>query len=750
MLPSDQRQHGVGEGEQEELPPPPSPPPPPLEPVLAVPSPRVSQVRSDGAKLEWGESSMAIPPTDDPRQLEVQQRLTYAVGHELQMAEVPVPGPGAFPDAQLEQARATIIESNWMTVLRDPHASAAVGAWAARPGRGRATRDARAAIDAPPPCWGRGLCSQTHTLCLLLEHSHNMHLRPLDHRPLLLAPPRRLPRHLLTQVTALRPGRYYAVRARCTAVATPLDAAEGELLVAFPPACSQLLTFRTVPTPPGPMQPPALSQRARNALKVRLRGRRAALRGGGRLHVLCSRIGGLGRGRRVCSRLGGSAQGDARARAEATSRHGRPPPPVLGLTSTAAAELNLSAPPCDAQLKWALPDETGGEPILDYVLQMQPSPLGWEGAPNSEVGRGASKAAWCGGGGRVVVLLADGAVEGLLQRGTACFGQRSSGPNATSRWPARSVVCLGACALHVPSRGARSGRPQCRGGRAAHAARRRPPLQGFFEVYSGDERSFKVARLAPGVRYTFRIMVRGAGGASSEGIGAAGSWSWGLAAAGCVLLRSKAHQQLDSSRLGPQGGALGPPARQRVFPTPFPSPRATPQGFNHLGPSPWSLCSAFSTQASVPAAPEPPAQAGCSADSVTLQWAAPADNGAPVSGYTLEVDDGRGGEFRLAYSGLGTAATVAGLQVRRRRPGRGGRAGPSCVCSSCWADADGGGSSSAQLRPAGGCTPADLLLEARLHCAENAALVPSPLLSAQSGLPYRFRLQAENSVSARG
>jgi hypothetical protein len=40
-----------------------------------------------------------------------------------------------------------------------------------------------------------------------------------------------------------------------------------------------------------------------------------------------------------------------------------------------------------AQLKWTLPDETGGEPILQYVLQMQPSPLSWEGMPNTEVRR---------------------------------------------------------------------------------------------------------------------------------------------------------------------------------------------------------------------------------------------------------------------------------------------------------------------------------------------------------------------------
>ena len=87
------------------------------------------------------------------------------------------------------------------------------------------------------------------------------------------------------------------------------------------------------------------------------------------------------------------------------------------------------------------------------------------------------------------------------------------------------------------------------------------------------------------------------------------------------------------------------------------------QAFNQLGPSPWSLCSAFSTQASVPAAPESPMQASATADAVTLQWAAPADNGASISSYSVEVDDGLGGEFRLAYSGPHICAVVKGLKV---------------------------------------------------------------------------------------
>lgn len=51
-------------------------------------------------------------------------------------------------------------------------------------------------------------------------------------------------------------------------------------------------------------------------------------------------------------------------------------------------------------------------------------------------------------------------------------------------------------------------------------------------------------------------------------------------------------------------------------------------------------------------------------DSATIQWQAPADNGAVVSCYQLEIDDGRQGEYRLAYTGHDTHCTVQQLQVR--------------------------------------------------------------------------------------
>lgn len=133
----------------------------------------------------------------------------------------------------------------------------------------------------------------------------------------------------------------------------------------------------------------------------------------------------------------------------------------------------------------------------------------------------------------------------------------------------------------------------------------------------------------------------------------------------------------------------------------------------------------------MPLAPDAPQQAGAAADAVALSWAPPHANGAPISGYTLEVDDGRGGPFVLAYSGTATSATVGGLRVRRRKGGCGGGRG--------------GGRQAARWRMKSSCVSAD-------PCAGPAAAMlptPSPLPLAptlQSGLEYRFRLLAENQV----
>jgi hypothetical protein len=70
----------------------------------------------------------------------------------------------------------------------------------------------------------------------------------------------------LLQVTGLRSGRFYASRVVATATAA-VDG--GQQQVVFAATSSQVLPFRTLATPPGQMQAPALAQRARNALKVR-------------------------------------------------------------------------------------------------------------------------------------------------------------------------------------------------------------------------------------------------------------------------------------------------------------------------------------------------------------------------------------------------------------------------------------------------------------------------------------------------
>lgn len=57
--------------------------------------------------------------------------------------------------------------------------------------------------------------------------------------------------------------------------------------------------------------------------------------------------------------------------------------------ATTIANLVPNSPP---QLKWA-PDETGGELISEFVLQMQPAPQQWEGPPTPEVCCGVLQAA---------------------------------------------------------------------------------------------------------------------------------------------------------------------------------------------------------------------------------------------------------------------------------------------------------------------------------------------------------------------
>lgn len=126
--------------------------------------------------------------------------------------------------------------------------------------------------------------------------------------------------------------------------------------------------------------------------------------------------------------------------------------------------------------------------------------------------------------------------------------------------------------------------------------------EGFAEVYNGLDKSHKVTRLQPGVRYTFRL-----------------------------------------------------------------------KASNSLGTSPVSMCSSFTTQASVPSPPEAPVVLTTSSNSISLVWWPPQDNGSPITSYLLEVDQGKKVEgsvntsshisnFELAYSGTATTATVNNLK----------------------------------------------------------------------------------------
>jgi fibronectin type III domain-containing protein 3 len=69
------------------------------------------------------------------------------------------------------------------------------------------------------------------------------------------------------------------------------------------------------------------------------------------------------------------------------------------------------------------------------------------------------------------------------------------------------------------------------------------------------------------------------------------------------------------------------------------------KAINAIGESAWSPIAAFSTQASVPATPDAPAVASASSDAIVLLWPPVAGNGAEVTGYQVEMDDGEGGEM---------------------------------------------------------------------------------------------------------
>jgi len=91
---------------------------------------------------------------------------------------------------------------------------------------------------------------------------------------------------------------------------------------------------------------------------------------------------------------------------------------------------------------------------------------------------------------------------------------------------------------------------------------------------------------------------------------------------------------------------------------------------NCIGEGPFSPIATFSTQATVPSAPESLAVSSSGQDSVVVQWEAVAGNGAEVSGYQVMMDDGQGGDFnfvgRTQESQFAMTGLRSGLSYRFR------------------------------------------------------------------------------------
>jgi hypothetical protein len=110
------------------------------------------------------------------------------------------------------------------------------------------------------------------------------------------------------------------------------------------------------------------------------------------------------------------------------------------------------------------------------------------------------------------------------------------------------------------------------------------------------------------------------------------------------------------------------------------------QAINCIGESPFTAPTSFTTQASVPATPEAPSIVSCGQDSVVLRWPAVADNGAEVTGYAVEMDDGAGGEFSFVGHSVEPHFALAGLRsgvpyrFRVRGENAEGRSQWSAVC----------------------------------------------------------------------
>ncbi|KAG0600368.1 hypothetical protein M758_11G028000 [Ceratodon purpureus] len=83
---------------------------------------------------------------------------------------------------------------------------------------------------------------------------------------------------------------------------------------------------------------------------------------------------------------------------------------------------------------------------------------------------------------------------------------------------------------------------------------------------------------------------------------------------------------------------------------------------NSVGRSSFSKDAKYTTDASVPAAPEAPSLLSASATSMTVEWQEPSNSGSPITAYTLEHDDGESGPFTSVYTGEKRQYTMEGLK----------------------------------------------------------------------------------------
>jgi hypothetical protein len=325
----------------------------PLSPIIEVEPPCVLDVWPYAATfgVEPGDGAAQVQlPAASGLQAELQSRVQYTLCYELQLALLAL-GP---PDEQ--QGVQQLLE-------------------AAPNMAGKATWRVAASFTQPPQ-EAIEVCL-FHSLCLPASASlsgvYCCTGASLDQQPEVLVAVALL---LCPQVTDLRPGRFYVARLVVTATATvsPKDTnadvtaelpsqqqpqqdgqeEEGQqlqpMVVKLPPVISSIVTLRTVPTAPAQMPAPALSQRARNALKVSMAFMRTSA-------TECA--------------ISPAATSTTAAVAAA-----------VDTADTVAYRLWM-------QLKWGVPDETGGERVLRYELLLAPLPPAWDGNPPNETVREA-------------------------------------------------------------------------------------------------------------------------------------------------------------------------------------------------------------------------------------------------------------------------------------------------------------------------------------------------------------------------